>query len=90
MQKVSLTHAITAGGAKVQEITVRRPKVRDLRQIEALRSGSSEIDQGVSMVAVLSGLSPDEIDEMDAGDFARVSEIVAGFFQPPASPDGGQ
>ena len=85
METVKLTHPI----GSVAEITVRRPKVRDLRQIEALRSGSSEIDQGVTMIAVLSGLKPEDIDEMDAGDFARVSEIVAGFFQA-ASPDGGQ
>lgn len=63
----------------VAELTVRRPKVKDLRVIEAASRGS-QLDQGVVMIAQLTGLPSEAVDELDAQDFTIVSEAIADFF----------
>ena len=64
----------------IAEVTIRRPKVRDLRALEKVREpGSTELDQGIAMAAALCDLPLAAMDEMDAGDFAAISEVMGGF-----------
>lgn len=64
----------------VTEVTIRRPKVRDLRAMEKLREPvGTELDQGIAMAAALCDLPLSAMDEMDAGDFAAISEVLGGF-----------
>jgi len=41
--------------------------------------GSTELDQGIAMAAALCDLPLDAMDEMDAADFAAISEVLGGF-----------
>ncbi len=78
---VTLSQPVQAGERTISEVTIRRPKVKDLRALEHLRApGAGEIDQGVAMAAMLCDLPVEAVDEMDATDFAAISEIIAGFF----------
>ena len=64
----------------VTEVTIRRPKVRDLRALEKAREpGFTELDQGIAMAAALCDLPLAAMDEMDASDFATISEVLGGF-----------
>jgi len=85
---VRLTQPISWDGKSVSEVQVRRPKVKDLRAMERDHgTAGSQIDQGVAMAALLTELPVMVIDEMDAVDFAAVSEVIAGFL--PAGPGPG-
>ena len=65
---------------KDEQVTIRRPKVRDLRAMEKMREpDGTELDQGIAMAAALCDLPLEAIDEMDAADFAAVSEVLVGF-----------
>lgn len=87
-KSVTLAVPVEWQGQKIAEVTVRRPKVKDLRAIEASARGS-QLDQGATMIAQLTGLPPDAVDELDAADFTAISEVIAGFFpQATGSPDG--
>jgi hypothetical protein len=78
--RVKLAHPIEVGNGTIAEVTIRRPKVRDLRAMEKAREpGVSEIDQGVAMAATLCDLPLEAMDEMDAADFAAISEALGGF-----------
>ncbi|MFM8745087.1 MAG: phage tail assembly protein [Aestuariivirga sp.] len=78
--RVKLSHPLRLGDRTIAEVTIRRPKVRDLRAMEKAREpGASEIDQGIAMAAVLCGLPLEALDEMDAADFASISEVLGGF-----------
>ena len=63
--RVKLSHPIEVGTRTIAEVTIRRPKVRDLRAMEKAREpGMSEIDQGVAMAAALCDLpleAPDHL-----------------------------
>jgi hypothetical protein len=69
---------------------IRRPKVRDLRAMERAREpGATEMDLCIAMAAELCDLPLEVVDEMDAADFAAISEVITRFLpQAPASKGG--
>ncbi|MBN9022527.1 MAG: phage tail assembly protein [Rhizobiales bacterium] len=87
---VRLTQPIAWDGKTVTEVQVRRPKVKDLRAMEQDNSvNATQIDQGVAMAALLTELPVEIIDEMDAVDFAALSEVIAGFLPEGPAPATG-
>ena len=73
---------VSVDGNTITEITIRRPKVRDLRALEeATQVKSSQLDQGAALLSLLAGIPEAAVEEMDATDFARASEVIAGFFE---------
>ena len=82
---VTLAEPILAGGQKITEVTVRRPKVKDLRRLDHLPVAANDLTRGIEMAAILTGLTAETIDELDAADFAALSDVIAGFLpKPPA------
>ena len=84
--RVKLVRPIRVEERMITEVAIRRPKVSDLRAMEKLREpGSTELDQGIAMAAALCDLPMEAMDEMDAVDFAAISEVLGGFLpKPPA------
>jgi hypothetical protein len=77
---VKLVRPLNVEGQMITDVTIRRPKVRDLRALEKAREpGFTELDQGIAMAAALCDLPLAVMDEMDAGDFAAISEVLGGF-----------
>lgn len=78
--RVKLVRPFKVEDRTITEVTIRRPKVRDLRALEKIREpGATELDQSIAMTATLCDLPPDAMDEMDAADFASISEVLSGF-----------
>lgn len=76
-----LNYPVTVEDREVSEVTITRPKVRDLKAMDAALVGiTDKLDQGIVMAATLTGLPPEVIEELDAEDFTKLSEEVAGFF----------
>jgi hypothetical protein len=68
---VKLSQPFSVAGKMLTEVTLRRPKVKDLRAMDRAKGDdNSEVMQGIVMAAVLCGLPVEAIDEMDAVDFA--------------------
>ena len=77
---VKLVRPIRVEERMITEVAIRRPKVRDLRAMEKLREpGGTDLDQGIAMAAALCDLPLVAMDEMDAADFAAVSEVLGAF-----------
>lgn len=88
--RVKLSQPFKVGEKTITELIVRRPKVKDLRALDAARApGSSEMDQGIAMAATLCDLPIEAMDEMDAGDFASISEVISRFFPQAMALKGG-
>ena len=86
---VKLAEPIMVGDQKLTEVTLRRPKVKDLRALDHLDVNANDLTRGIEMVAILTGLTPETIDELDAADFAAISDVIAGFLPKPPEPGGG-
>ena len=78
MTNIKLDHPITVDGAKVSEITLRRPTVRDMRV--ARNSGKDDASQEIALVANLATLAPADVEALDLADYAKVQKALAGFF----------
>jgi hypothetical protein len=75
---------------EITQVALRRPKVRDLKALNAALEGvKDQLDQGIVLAATLTGLPVEVIEELDADDFTAISEVMADFFpQGTASPNG--
>jgi hypothetical protein len=87
---IALAIPVSVDGSTITEISIRRPKVRDLRVLEeATGDKSTQLDQGAVLVALLAGIPETAVEEMDAADFARASEVIGGFFEVARAPRTG-
>lgn len=78
---ITLSEPVVSDGKTITEVTIRKPKVKDLKQMQAAMDGiDDKLDQGVAMAASLTGLSIDAVEELDVDDFTTISEVIADFF----------
>ena len=79
-----LTEPLETTKGVISSLTIRRPKAGDLEQIEAARN-LGDMAASLAMVQALTGLSSEEVREIDATDFMNLAEKMAEFFpKPPA------
>lgn len=73
---VTLKYPITLGsGDTLSEITLRRPKAKDIRQVQRDCPNNQE-EQGFTLAQLVSGLIPEDFDEIDIEDFQTIGEKV--------------
>lgn len=71
--KLILEYPITTPeGTVISELTIRRAKAKDIRKM----TGKTEVEQSMALLSALTGLVPEDLDELDIADFKRASEIV--------------
>jgi len=77
VKTITLEHPVTVGGEVVTELNLRRPKLKDLRQLDEI---SGEIAVSEAIINSLSDASPAVVANLDAADFAKINEVLAVFF----------
>lgn len=77
MTTITLDYPIEVHGAKISELRMRRPKVRDMRR--ASKSTTDAADQEVKLFADLCEMTPDDIDALDLADYGKLQEAFKGF-----------
>lgn len=73
---VTLLHPVKLNGVSTTEITLRAPKVRDMRG--AQRQGESDSEVEALLFATLAGAGPADFDDMRWTDYQRVQ---VGYFR---------
>jgi hypothetical protein len=74
---IELDFPITIAGVEVTTVTMRRPKVRD--ELAMQKSKASDAEKAVILIASLCELTPDEVYELDAADFAKLERQYVDF-----------
>ena len=74
--KITLTYPIKDGSTEIKEISLRRPKVRDLMVMDEV---DGSLEKSVRMIAQLSDLPVSVIEDLDAADFSKAAEVVEAF-----------
>ena len=77
MQKIKLSNPIKIDGVDVHELSLRRPKVRDL--IAAGKRNVSESEREVDLIANLAEVAPEAIQELDLSDYLKIQEWLKDF-----------
>jgi len=76
-ETVVLKYPVTVDGVPLQELAVRRPKVRDL--LAAEKAGAGQAAQEIRLFANLCEVPPGTIEELDMADYRALQEVAAGF-----------
>lgn len=70
---IKLDYPIKDGhGNEIKELTIRRAKAKDIRQMK----GKTDTENTIILIALLTGLVPEDIDELDIADFTKVAEAI--------------
>ncbi|CDF98062.1 phage tail assembly protein [Avibacterium paragallinarum] len=70
---VALDFPIQNGeGNLITELKIRRLKAKDLRKMR----GSTDIEQSISLLSIVTGLVPEDLEELDIADFKRAAEVI--------------
>ena len=77
MSFIKLTQPITSDGQEYTQIILRRPKVKDRLIVE--RMGNNDAEKEVALIANLSGLPKEAIEEIDLRDYAVIQEHLQDF-----------
>jgi hypothetical protein len=70
---IRLNYPATFDGVVRDTLTLRRPKVRDMRAAQKVAPGDEE-GQELAIFAALAGVSPNDLEGMDLGDYHRVQD----------------
>ncbi|MFB6349512.1 phage tail assembly protein [Moraxella marmotae] len=73
---IKLQFPITDGnGNEVGEVILRRPKVKDLRQVaNQSKDNQPSVELEVQMISRLTGLLPEDVDALDMADYTKIQE----------------
>lgn len=75
---ITLKHPVKlATGQTIAKLTLRRPKVRDLK--EAQRISDKPGEQELALIARLAGLTPEDVEELDLSDYRQLAESFRGM-----------
>jgi uncharacterized protein (DUF885 family) len=75
-ETVTLEYPFEFNGETYTELTIRRPKLRDLKKSESVKGNMAK---GTMMLADLAEIDPKAIEEMDMEDFKTCSMVIADF-----------
>ncbi|AEC17645.1 phage tail assembly protein [Gallibacterium anatis] len=70
---VKLDYPIRDGeGKEITELHIRRAKAKDIRKLRS----TTDVEQSIELLAALTGLVPEDIDELDVADFTKASAVI--------------
>lgn len=78
---VKLDFPINVSGVKTEMIRLRRPKFRDRKNLASMGL-KTEMDWEQNMIALLSDLTPADIEQLDDTDYRRIALAVDSFTPP--------
>lgn len=82
MRRVRLNIPVQVGDGFISEVYLRRPTARYLAEREAIGDADEGVEATYRAVSLATGLTRDEVLEIDLADFQTVTEEIADFFDP--------
>lgn len=75
--EIPLDFPITVNGAEVKSLSMRRPKVADVRTAENFKG--SEAEREIRLMANLCDVAPKDIESLDMVDYDKLQEAFKSF-----------
>ena len=79
-EKIKLNTPIKVDGVLIHELTLRKPKVKDL--IVARRKNTSDIDQEITLIANLAEIPHEAVEDLDLSDYLNLQNWLKNFLFP--------
>lgn len=89
MTEHTLKEPLSTESGVLSIVRLRAVKVRDLKNAERARAAEGDFAANIALMASVTGLSIEQVEDMGAEDFADLQERLADFL-PKASPPTGE
>lgn len=76
---ITLKHPIVSGEKTITSVTFKRAKVKDIEAINSAVETEGEFSASITTIARLTGLTLDEVREIDGEDFINLAAGVPDF-----------
>ncbi|MGD9918607.1 MAG: phage tail assembly protein [Paenirhodobacter sp.] len=76
MDTVTLKYPVKFQGEEVTSLTIRRPKMRDLKKMQGIKD---EMEKAMTLIADLAEVDPKFVGELDPDDFKVLSDKVGEY-----------
>ena len=86
MIEIKLSYPVKTGSTEIAEVSVRRPKVKDM--LVSDRTAKTDSEREIALFARLTGLNPEVIGEFDYADYKKVQKVYEGFLSMSESESG--
>lgn len=73
-----LKFPVQDGAQSYTVLTIRRPKMRDVKKFEKI---ADPMEKSCVMITDLAELPPSAVDELDPDDFNAIALVIKGFFE---------
>ena len=80
MQNIKLNYPIESDGTNINDLNMRRSKVKD-RLIVSKMKNSSDEEKEIRLFANLCEVAPNIIEELDESDYANLQKAYMDFFK---------
>jgi hypothetical protein len=77
MEIVKLNEGIKVDGVLIYELSLRRPKARDL--LIASKKDASESEREVNLIANLAEIPAEAVKDLDMQDYLKIQEVLKDF-----------
>lgn len=78
MTEICLKYPVKlASGKELTAVTLRRAKVGDLKA--SARGNPAQEDQEIALIALLAGLTPEDVHEIDMADYKALQDAFRGL-----------
>jgi len=74
---IKLDYPVTIDSGEISELNLRRPKVKDMRDAE--KAGTGDADRELALFARLTGLNPEDLEQLDLKDYQKLQKEYSGF-----------
>lgn len=78
---IRLATPIELGGSTIRSIQLRQPSKAARQRILTARGITDPLTASIEMVAALTGLTAAQVEELEPGDFQRLTEGAIGFLK---------
>lgn len=75
-RELELKHPFEFEGEQIRAISIRRPKLRDMKRAHKVKD---DLEKSITMLADLAEVSPKLLEEMDTEDFTRACDVLGEF-----------
>ena len=79
MENIKLKYPVESLGETINNLTMRRSKVKDRLLVAKMKSASDE-EKEIRLFANLCEVEPKVIEELDEADYANLQKLYLGFF----------
>jgi hypothetical protein len=86
---IPLEYPIQVDGKTISKLTLRRLKVWQTKIVAEVEEKEGQFAAGIAGLALMAGISREEVEELDSAEFSNISEKVQNFLKP-RDPDTGE